>query len=315
MKIGVTCIQLIRDLDDWRPALEAAGFDVVVPEIPGQHLEGDALVAALDGCVGVVAGDDKFTAEVIDRLPELRAISKWGIGVDGIDRSHAAAKGIPVTNTPGAFDEEVADVAYGYIVMLLRQLHVIHEGVRGGSWPKPAGHSLGGLRLGVIGLGGIGRAVVRRGVVAQMDVVGSDPMPASQEAAVADGCTIVDVDELMATSHVVSVNAPLNDSTRHLVNRERLQSMPPGGYLVNTGRGEVVDTAALAEVLGSGHLAGAAVDVLEEEPPAPENPIRGLDTVIFGSHNASNTLEASARVHRRSIANLARELGVEVVLP
>ena len=314
MKIGITCIQLIRDIEHWRPAMEAAGFEVVVPEISGQHLEGDALVAALDGCVGVVAGDDKFTADVIDRL-ELKAISKWGIGVDGIDRAHAAAKGIPVTNTPGAFDEEVADVAYGYIVMLLRQLHVIHEGVRDGGWPKPPGHSLGGLRLGVIGLGGIGRAVVRRGVVAQMDVVGSDPMPESRAAAETDGCTIMEIDELMATSHVVSVNAPLNDSTRHLVNAERLQSMPAGGYLVNTGRGEVVDTAALAAVLGSGHLAGAAVDVLEEEPPSPDNPIRGIDTVIFGSHNASNTLEASARVHKRSIANLARELGVEIELP
>ena len=314
MKIGITCIQLIRDIEHWRPAMEAAGFEVVVPEIPGQHLEGDALVAALDGCVGVVAGDDKFTADVIDRL-ELKAISKWGIGVDGIDRAHAAAKGIPVTNTPGAFDEEVADVAYGYIVMLLRQLHVIHEGVRDGGWPKPPGHSLGGLRLGVIGLGGIGRAVVRRGVVAQMDVVGSDPMPESRAAAETDGCTIMEIDELMATSHVVSVNAPLNDSTRHLVNAERLQSMPAGGYLVNTGRGEVVDTAALAAVLRSGHLSGAAVDVLEEEPPGPDNPIRGIDSVIFGSHNASNTLEASARVHKRSIANLARELGVEIELP
>ena len=315
MKIGITCIQLIRDIEDWRPALEGAGFEIVVPEIPGQHLEGDALVAALDGCIGVVAGDDKFTAGVIDQLPSLKVISKWGIGVDGIDRAHAAAKGIPVTNTPGAFDEEVADVAYGYIVMLLRQLHVIHEGVRDGGWPKPPGHSLGGLRLGVIGLGGIGRAVVRRGVVAQMDVVGSDPMPESQAAAETDGCTIMEIDELMATSHVVSVNAPLNDSTRHLVNAERLQSMPAGGYLVNTGRGEVVDTAALAAVLRSGHLAGAAVDVLEEEPPGPDNPIRGIDTVIFGSHNASNTLEASARVHKRSIANLARELGVEIELP
>ena len=309
MKIGVTCIQLIRDIEAWRPALEGAGFEVVVPEIPGQHLEGDALVAALDGCVGVVAGDDKFTAAVIDRLPDLRAISKWGIGVDGIDRVHAAGKGIPVTNTPGAFDEEVADVAFGYMVMLLRQLHVIHEGVRDGRWPKPPSRSLGGLRLGVVGLGGIGRAVVRRGVVARMNVVGSDPSPETE------GATIVEIDELMAGADIVSVNAPLNDSTRHLVDADRLRAMPPGGYLVNTGRGEVVDTAALADALRSGHLAGAAVDVLEEEPPGPDNPMRGIDSVIFGSHNASNTLEASARVHRRSIANLARELGVEVVLP
>lgn len=315
MRIAITCIQLIRDLPAWRPSLEAAGFEVVVPDIGGQHLEGDELVAALDGCVGVVAGDDKFTAGVQDRLPTLRVISKWGIGVDGIDRDHAATRGTIVTNTPGAFDDEVADVAMAYTVMLLRGLHIIHEGVRDGGWPKPAGHSLGGARMGVIGLGGIGRAVVRRAVVAGMDVVGSDPSPDSQTAAVADGAKIVDVDELMSTSHVVSVNCPLTPQTLHLVNAERLAAMPAGGYLVNTGRGDVVDTAALAESLRSGHLAGAALDVLEEEPPAPDNPIRGIDTVIFGSHNASNTLEASARVHRRAIENLARELGVEIGLP
>lgn len=314
MRIGITCIQLIRDIDDWRPALEAAGFEVVVPTIPGQHLEGDELVAALEGCVGVVAGDDKFTAEVQDRLPELRMISKWGIGVDGIDRPHAASRGTVVTNTPGAFDDEVADISMAYAIMLLRQLHTIHEGVREGSWPKPAGRSLGGKRMGVIGLGGIGRAVVRRAVVAGMDVVGSDPSAESQAAAIADGATIVEIDELMATSDIVSVNCPLNAQTHHLVNADRLASMPPGGYLVNTGRGDVVDTVALANALRSGHLAGAAVDVLEEEPPSPDNPIRGIDSVIFGSHNASNTYEASARVHRRSIENLARELGVAIEL-
>lgn len=314
MRIGVTCIQLIRDIEDWRPALEEAGLEVVVPAIPGQHLEGEALVAALDGCVGVVAGDDKFTADVLDHLPALRVISKWGIGVDGIDRTHAAGRGIVVTNTPGAFDDEVADVAMGYTVMLLRQLHVIHEGVRDGGWPKPAGRSLGGLRMGVIGLGGIGRAVVRRAVVAGMETIGTDPSLESQSAAMADGATIVEIDELMATSNVVSVNCPLTPETLHLVNGPRLASMPPGGYLVNTGRGDVVDTAALAEALRSGHLAGAALDVLEEEPPAPDNPIRGIETVIFGSHNASNTLEASARVHRRSIENLARELDVTIEL-
>jgi len=315
MRIVVTCIQLLRDIDQWRPALEEAGFDVVLPDIPGQHLEGDDLVAALEGCAGVVAGDDKFTAEVLDQLPDLRVISKWGIGVDGIDRHHAAQKGIAVTNTPGAFDDEVADVAFAYMVMLLRQLHVVNEGVRGGGWPKPAGHSLAGQRLGVIGLGGIGRAVVRRGRVAGMDVVGADPLPESQAAAIADGATVVELDELLRTSSIVSVNCPLTPETHHLLNHDRLALMPPGSYVVNTGRGDVIDTAALATALRSGHLAGAALDVLEQEPPGPENPIRGIDSVILGSHNGSNTLEASARVHRRSIENLARELGREIRLP
>lgn len=315
MRVAVTCAHLIRDLAHWQPAMEAAGFEVVAADIPGQHLEGDALVSAMEGCVGVVAGDDKFTADVQDRLPDLKVISKWGIGVDGIDREHAAARGIAVTNTPGAFDDEVADIAMAYTVMLLRQLVTIHETTRDGGWVRPAGHSLGDLRVGVIGLGGIGRAVVRRAAVAAADVVGCDPSPESQELAMEAGARIVEIDELMATSNVISVNAPLTPSTLHLVNAERLSMVPDLAYLVNTGRGDVVDTAALADALISGRLAGAAVDVLEEEPPSPENPIRRAPNVIFGSHNASNTYEASARVHRRSIANMADQLGVTIELP
>ena len=314
MRIAVTCIQLIRDLENYRSALEAAGFELVVPDISGQHLEGDALVEAMAGCVGVVAGDDKFTADVIGRCDDLRVISKWGIGVDGIDRDAAAARGIPVTNTPGAFDDEVADVTLAYVVMLLRQLHVIDRGVRNGEWPKPAGRSLGDATLGVIGLGGIGRAVVRRGVVAGMDVLGTDPSLDSQRSAQDVGATIVDIDELIARSDVISVNCPLTPETLHLLDDHRFRSMKPGGFVVNTGRGDVIDTAALGRALDAGVVAGAAVDVLEEEPPSANNPLMGRENVIFGSHNASNTLEASARVHVRAIENLALELGVTVDL-
>ncbi|HIG25030.1 MAG TPA: dihydrofolate reductase [Acidimicrobiia bacterium] len=314
MKIAVTCIQLIRDIEAYLPSLEAAGFEVALPEISGQHLEGAELVAALDGCVGVVAGDDQFTAEVLDQSPNLKAISKWGIGVDGIDKGAAAQRGIPVTNTPGAFDDEVADVTMAYCVLLLRQLHAVDQGIRNGQWPKPAGRSLGEKTIGVIGLGGIGRAVVRRAVTAGMTVLGSDPSSESQQLAAELGAQVVPFEELMQRSDIVSVNCPLNPSTYHLINDEHLELMKPGGWLVNVGRGAVVETPALVRALQSGILAGAAVDVLEEEPPASDDPIRGLSNVIFGSHNASNTLEASARVHVRALKNLAKELGVELEL-
>ena len=163
MRVAVTCLQLIRDIGDARAAMEAAGFELLIPEIRGQHLEGDALVAALEECVGVVAGDDRFTADVLARLPELRAISKWGVGVDGIDREAAAARGVTVTNTPGMFDDEVADVAMAYAITLLRQLHAVNDGVKRGQWPKPAGRSAKGLRMGIVGLGGIGRALAGYG--------------------------------------------------------------------------------------------------------------------------------------------------------
>ena len=312
MRVAVTCLQLVRDIDDARPAMEEAGFDLRIPEIRGQHLEGDALVAALEGCVGVVAGDDRFTADVLARLPDLRAISKWGVGVDGIDREAAAARGVTVTNTPGMFDDEVADVAMAYAIALLRQLHAVNDGVKRGQWPKPAGRSAKGLRMGIVGLGGIGRALARRAAAAGMNVAGFDPAPESRAAAESIGVAPVSLDELLSTSDVVSLHCPLVPETHHLLDADRFAAMKPGAFVVNTGRGALIDTGALVAELRSGHVAGAALDVLEEEPPGPSNPIRDADNVILGSHNASNTLEASARTHRAAIANLARSLGREV---
>ncbi len=314
MKVGVTCIQLIRDLEGFRPALEEAGIEVVAPSVPGQFLVGDALVEALAGCDGVVAGDDRFTADVLERLPGLRAIAKWGIGVDSIDFEAAERLGIEVTNTPGEFAAEVADVTLAYVVMLARGLHLIDRGVRAGGWPKPAGRSLASLSLGILGLGNIGRAVAARGLFLGMHVLGSDPSPMSVEAARQLGVEVVETDDLFGGSDVIAVAAPHNDSTHHLVGYDAFSRMRPGTLLVNTGRGPVVDTAALVEALENGTIAGAALDVLEDEPPGPDHPLLRFDGVVFGSHNASNTLEASDRVHRRAITNLASSLGVEVRL-
>jgi D-3-phosphoglycerate dehydrogenase len=310
MKIAVTCIQLIRDLDQYVDALARAGLHVAVPEIAGQHLEGDALVAALVGCVGVIAGDDRFTADVLGRCPELRTISKWGSGIDGIDQQAAAERGITVTNTPGMFDDEVADVAMAYVTMLARGLHLVDRGVHAGQWPKPPGRSLRGATLGIIGLGGIGRAVAARAAVAGMGLVGCDPSPASAAKARAIGVDVTTLDGLLATSDFISVNCPLNESTFHLLDERAFARMRDGAYLVNTGRGAVVATDALVAALESGHLRGAALDVMEKEPPPPDDSLLQLRHVILGSHNASNTVEASARVHVLAIENLVHSLGL-----
>jgi D-3-phosphoglycerate dehydrogenase len=310
VRVAVTCIQLLRDLDQHLPQFESHGLTPHPADVPGQHLEGGALIAALEGCVGVVAGDDRFTREVLAQLPQLRAISKWGTGVDGIDLAAAAGSGITVTNTPGMFDDEVADVTLCYLIMLARQLHVIDRGVRAGRWPKPAGHSLRGATLGVVGLGGIGRAVASRATMLGMTVVGYDPDAGSRDAAETVGATCVELGELLGRSEYVSVNCPLNESSYHLLDDDALAQMPPGVQIVNTSRGAVIDNAALARHLASGHVGGAALDVLETEPLASDSALRGFEQVVFGSHNASNTLEASARVHVQAIDNLARSLGV-----
>jgi D-3-phosphoglycerate dehydrogenase len=308
-KVAITCIQLLRDLDSHRAPLDDLGWEIVTPEIVGQHLEGDALIEPLQGCVGVIAGDDKFTLEVQSALPDLKVISKWGIGIDGVDLESAANRGITVRNTPGMFDDEVADVTMAYIVMLMRQLVYVDRGIRAGGWPKPPGTSVRGLTVGIIGLGGIGRAVARRAMAAGMRPIGVDPSPVSQAEAVSIGVEIVEPAELLERSDAISVNCPLNSATHHLLDRDAFGRMKVGVFLVNTGRGPVVQTDALIEALSSGHLAGAALDVLEIEPTPADSPLREFDNVIFGSHNASNTLEASARTHQIAIAHLIEEIG------
>ena len=309
MKVAVTCIQLIRDLELCRSQFEAADLEPVAASVLGQHLEGDDLVESLDGCVGVIAGDDQFTPEVLERSPNLRVISKWGIGVDGINREAADRLGIVIRNTPGMFDDEVGDVTMAYIVDVARHLTFIDRGIRAGSWPKPPGTSLSGATLGIVGLGGIGRAVARRALVAGMQVLGFDPSDESARFAEAIGVEIVGIKRIWSSSDIISVNAPLNPQTHHLVNDDSFAQMKDGVKIVNTGRGPVVSTDALIRALTSGKVAGAALDVMESEPVPALHPIRDFENVIFGSHNASNTLEASMRTHRQAVSNLIEELG------
>lgn len=314
MKVAVTCIQLLRDIEQFRTPLEAAGIVLAPAAIAGQHLAGDELIDAVQGCVGVIAGDDKFSRSVLEQCPELKVISKWGIGTDGIDFAAAAALGIAVRNTPAMFAGEVADVTMGYIIMLLRQLHTIDLGVRDGRWPKIVGRSLSSCRLGVIGLGSIGQAVVRRGLAADMEVIGADPSFERRVEVEALGVRTTEIDALCSEADVLSINCPLTPDTFHLMNEERLCLLPRGAYVVNTGRGEVLDTGGLVTQLGAGQIAGAALDVFEEEPLPPDHPLRTFEQVIFGSHNASNTLQASMRTHKAAITNLAQELQVQVQL-
>lgn len=306
--VAITCIQLLRDVAEHRDRLEAAGLEVRTPQVPGQHLEGAELAEAIAGCIGVIAGDDRFYRRVFESSPELRAISKWGVGTDGIDFAAASDHGVTVTNTPHAFDDEVADVALGYLVMLARQLHVIDREVREGRWAKPVGASLGGRTLGVVGVGSIGRAMARRGQCAGMSVIASDPSPASRAEAEGSGVEVVPIDELLARSDAVSLHCPLTPDTRHLIDGEALARMRPGAWLINTARGEVVDGRALADSLDAGHLRGAALDVFEDEPLEPTSRLATRDDVILGSHNASNTKEASDRTHARAIDNLLTSL-------
>jgi len=290
-------------IDAFRDRLEQAGLELVLPPVV-QQLSEDELIAIIGDYDGMIAGDDALSDRVLAHASRLRIISKWGVGVDGIDLQAAKRRGIAVSNTPGVFGEEVADVGIGYVIMLARQLHRIHASVAAGGWWKHEGRTLSGATLGVVGFGSIGQALARRGVAFGMKVVAFDPAPAVLEAAETLKVRLLDVDDLFRASDYVVLCCPLTAGNRQMVNASRLALMPAGGCLVNVARGPLVDEPALVQALETGQLYAAALDVFEEEPLAADHPLRGFPQCVFGSHNGSNTREGVLSASAKAVDNL-----------
>jgi D-3-phosphoglycerate dehydrogenase / 2-oxoglutarate reductase len=306
-KVLITCPPALATADQYLQRLSPEGITVLLAEVV-QQLSEEQLLDRIGDIDGLIAGDDQLTARVLEAALRLRVIVRWGIGMDNVDLQAAGRLGIRVVNTPGVFGDEVADVAIGYLILLARQLHRVHEGVRAGHWPKPQGMSLAGRRLTIVGLGSIGRAVARRALAMGMSISGCDVTPAARDAAAAEGIHVGQLDHLVEQCDALMLCSPLTPQTRQLVNARLLERMPAGGWLVNVARGGLVDEAALIDALRSGHLAGAALDVFETEPLPLESPLRDLGNVIFGSHNASNTVEAVRRVNELACERLLQGL-------
>ena len=311
VRLLVTCRQMQVSLPLVEARLSEAGVAWDCPPIPGQQFSAEQLIPIIGNYDAIIAGDDQINADVLRAgLPRLKTVAKWGIGVDGIDLAAAAELGIEVTNTPGMFDDEVADVAFGYLLSLFRGLHQIDRAVRAGNWTKLEGHTPRDHTLGIVGLGGTGRALATRGQAVGMHVIGSEPFAANAQRAADMGVRVVSVEEVFAEADVVSLHCPLTPETTGLVSAAMLARMKPGSYLVNTSRGKVVDEGAVIAALANGHLAGAALDVFEVEPLPADSPLRDFDNVILGAHNGSNTAEAVARTSRQAVTNALRSLGL-----
>ena len=290
-------------IDGFMPQLHAHQLELVLPEVVERPSE-EALIAVIGGFDGMIAGDDPLSARVLDHAKRMRIISKWGVGIDGIDLDAARERGIAVTNTPGVFGGEVADVALGYVVTLARQLHRIDASVRAGLWLKYEGRSLAGKMLGVAGFGSIGQAVGARGSGFGMHVVAHDVSEDARAIANKARVELLGRDELFQQSDFLVLCCPLTADTRHMANERTLALMQPGSFLINVGRGPLVDEAALVQALDSGQLAAAALDVFEQEPLPTTSELGRFEQCVFGSHNASNTREGVLRASAKAVENL-----------
>jgi D-3-phosphoglycerate dehydrogenase len=302
-RVLISCPLITDAIDDYADRFAANDVAYDVADVDQQLTEAE-LLDVIDRYDGILAGDDELTRTVIESAPRLQVISKWGIGIDAIDTEAAAEHGVEVYNTPGAFDDEVADVVTGYAIMLTRRLHHVDRAVRDGEWACPQGVSLAGKTFGVVGVGDIGSTVARRADALGMDVLGTDVEPFPDDLLAETSIEHVDRDELLDRSDVVSLNCALTPETEGMIGAEELARIGPDGYLINTARGELVDQDALVEALADDAIAGAALEVFEEEPLPADDPLTEFDSVVLGSHNAQNTTEAVSRVHDQAVDNL-----------
>lgn len=233
-----------------------------------------------------------ISAAVIDAATSLQVIGRAGIGVDNIDVARATERGIAVLNTPNANATTTAELTIAHILSLSRNLPQADRSMKEGLWERSKfmGVELANKWLGIFGYGNIGRIVASRARGLGMQVAAYDPY-VNEDVFTADGVACMDLDDLVSSSDYFTFHCPVNDKTRGIMNAERLQSMKKGARLVNCARGGLVDEQALYEVLRSGHLAGAALDVFEKEPPT-DSPLLELDNVVLTPHLGASTREA-----------------------
>lgn len=299
----ITCRQMQNCIAMFRHRFDERSIEVDMPLIVQQPTE-DELIAIIGLYDGMIAGDDPLTKRVLAHADRMRVISKWGVGVDGIDLDDARSRGIAVMNTPGVFGDDVADVAMGYVVMLARQLHRIHESVEEGGWLKHEGRVLSGSTLGIAGLGTIGRAISRRARGFGLKLIAHDVAPGAFDNPEASEVSPVSLDDLFRLSDFLVLSAPLTAETMHMVNSRTLGLMKRGSYLINVARGPLVDEHSLAAALQARQIAAAALDVFEEEPLPSDSRLREFTQCVFGTHNASNTTEGVLRASAQAVDNL-----------
>ncbi len=277
--------------------LRQAGFELI--DMRGSGVGQAGFEAALAKADVILCGNDlRVDDALLDMAPKVKAIAKQGAGLDTVDVAAATRRGIPVFHTPGANNQAVADHTFAMILCLARRMLYCDRSVREKRWEhtKIMGLEIWNKTLGLIGLGAIGRCVALRARGFQMKVVAHDPFW-PEEFARAQGIERMAVAKLLAAADIVSIHAPLTPENKGLINARTLKLMKPTALLINAARGGIVDEADLFQALTTGVIAGAGLDVFEEEPPV-DSPLLALDNVVLTPHTAAFTYEG---MHNMSV--------------
>lgn len=274
--------------------LESAGHDVDLRKgIPADEL--------MEVCpnyeVLVVRSATKVTKEVMERASNLKLVVRGGVGLDNVDREAAKEHGVTVNNTPTATSISVAEYTLGLMLSLARHVAIANSSVQNGEWNRKAyaGTELYGKTLGILGFGRIGQEVAKRAQAFGMTVAAFDQYINSSVFTEYNVQSCENLSTLLAQSDYLTLHIPMTPDTKGIINGERLQEMKQGAYIINTARGGLIDDAALVASIEAGHIAGAAIDVYEVEPPAADHVYRGIPQILTLPHLGGSTAEGQYR--------------------
>jgi phosphoglycerate dehydrogenase-like enzyme len=285
--------------------LADAGLEVV-RNTTGGILPADQLKEMLADCEGVIIGVDPLTRDVLAAAPKLKAIAKYGVGVDNIDLVYCEEKGLPVSRTVGANSDAVADYAFALMLALARQVIKTDHNCRQGEWKSTTSLDVNHRTIGILGLGAIGKGVARRARGFAMNILGYD-VYWDETFARETGVERTSLEQIFQTADFISIHLPLLPETQNLIGAPQIEMMKPNAILVNTARGGIVDENALLAALISKRIYGAGIDAFASEPPT-DPAWYSLDNVIISPHAAAATLGATEQMGRMAARNLVAAL-------
>lgn len=305
-KVVITDFEYEDTLNEER-AFREAGLDCEIVHLHTRDSE--KIAEGAKDADGIIVHLADMPRELIMRLEKTKCITRYGLGMDGFDMEAATEKGICICNVDGYCIDEVATHALSMILYFGCRLPLYNEWTKGGSWYHPPGtsHNLKTQTLGIVSYGRIARALKERALPLFKEIlVYSESVP--REEIEEDRVRAVDFDTLLRESDYISIHSPLSERTRHLFDREAFAGMKSSAFLINVGRGAVVCEKDLIEALESGKIAGAGLDVLEKEPPEPDNPLLGMNNVIVSPHVAWYSAEAQSTIQSTPAEEIARVL-------
>jgi len=267
-----------------------------------QMADEEEIIARCHDADGLLSQYAPLTRKVFEGLPQCKAVSRYGVGVDGIDLIAATEFGIIIANVPGYCMDEVSEHTLALFLSLVRKVNLLDRSIRSGTWDFRVAipiHRLRGMTYGIVGCGRIGRGVAKRVSAFGLRVLGFDPYITE-----AEGIQLVPLERLLAESDFISIHCPLTESSHHLLGRDQFRSMERSPLVMNLSRGAVIDEAALIEALEKGWISGAALDVLEREPPNANNPLMRKDNVILTPHAGFYSEESKSELKRRASENV-----------